>query len=74
VKNLNYVKLTNDMFKEEKKHYITIFLVCDYESGELEIKEPHKCAAMDWFEWNKLPEPLFLPIKNLLKQGFNPFN
>ena len=34
--------------------------------------EPEKCEKWEWFEWNNLPEPLFLPIQNLLKQKFNP--
>ncbi len=64
------VKDTNDIFKQEKKHYITLFVVADYDSGVLELKEPEKCEKWDWFEWIKLPEPSFLPIKNLLKQNF----
>ena len=61
---------TNDVFQKEKKHYITLFVVADYDSGVLKLKEPEKCEKWDWFEWGKLPEPLFLPIKNLLKQNF----
>jgi 8-oxo-dGTP diphosphatase len=34
--------------------------------------EPNKCEKWDWFEWDKLPEPLFLPTINQLKLGFNP--
>ena len=45
-----------------------------YQSGELTVCEPEKCEQWDWFYWNNLPQPLFLPIKNLLKQNFSPFN
>ncbi len=34
---------TNDVFQKEKKHYITLFVVADYDSGVLELKEPEKC-------------------------------
>ncbi len=70
IKNIRFGPYTNDIFQKEKKHYITLFVVADYDSGVLELKEPEKCEKWDWFEWGKLPEPWFLPIKNLLKQNF----
>ena len=70
IKNIRFGPYTNDIFNKEKKHYITLFVVADYDYGVLELKEPEKCEKWDWFECNKLPEPLFLPINNLLKQNF----
>jgi 8-oxo-dGTP diphosphatase len=64
---------TNDIFHEEGKHYVTLFVVADYVSGEVQALEPEKCERWEWFGWNDLPRPLFLPIENLLKTGFNPF-
>ena len=64
---------TNDMFKEERKHFVTLFVIADYESGVVEVREREKCHRWDWFEWERLPQPLFLPIQNLLKTGFDPF-
>ncbi len=72
VKSIKRVAYTNDIFKEEKKHYVTLFTAAEYDSGELQLKEPDKCEKWDWFSWNQLPEPLFLSLKNLLKQGFIP--
>ncbi|MBU0985905.1 MAG: NUDIX domain-containing protein [Proteobacteria bacterium] len=63
---------TNDIFKAEKKHYITLFVISDYGSGDLKLKEPEKCETWKWFDWDNLPEPSFLPIQNLLKQKFKP--
>ncbi len=74
IKNIRLGTFTNDIFRNEEKHYITLFVVADYDFGELEVKEPERCEEWQWFEWNKLPTPLFLPIQNLLKQNFNPFN
>lgn len=65
--------ITNDIFKEEQRHYITIFMICDYVSGEVKVLEPEKSECWEWFSWDDLPEPLFLPIKNLRKKNFNPF-
>ncbi|NQT68565.1 MAG: NUDIX domain-containing protein, partial [Desulfobacteraceae bacterium] len=73
IKNIRVGPYTNDIFKKEKKHYITLFVVADYDSGVLELKEPEKCEKWDWFEWGKLPEPSFLPIKNLMASQKVPF-
>lgn len=67
-----FVTITNDIFKETHKHYITLYFLFKYESGEPKILEPEKCERWEWFEWDKLPEPLFITIKNLKKQKFNP--
>jgi 8-oxo-dGTP diphosphatase len=73
IKNLRFGPYTNDIFKKENTHYVTLFVIADYDSGELKIMEPEKCEKWDWFEWNKLPEPLFIPNQNLLKLNYNPF-
>ena len=73
IKNLRLGPFTNDVFEKEGKHYVTLFVIAEYASGKAKVMEPEKCEKWAWFEWNRLPEPLFLPIQNLLKQGFNPF-
>lgn len=73
IKNLRFSTITNDIFKSEKKHYITICMISELASGEVKVMEPRKCEEWRWFEWDKLPRPLFLPITNQLKAGFNPF-
>jgi 8-oxo-dGTP diphosphatase len=64
---------TNDIFHEEGGHYVTLFVIANYVSGDIEAREPEKCERWEWFTWNDLPRPLFLPIQNLLKIGFDPF-
>jgi len=44
-----------------------------YNGGEVKVMESEKCESWEWVEWDKMPESLFLPIKNLLKRGDNPF-
>lgn len=73
IKNIKLGPFTNDIFKKEGKHYVTLFLTADYDSGKVRVMEPDKFEKWEWFEWGKLPKPLFLPIQNLLKQKFNPF-
>lgn len=73
IKNIRFGTITNDIFENEHKHYITISMISDYESGEVKLMEPDKCDKWEWFEWDNLPSPLFLPTINQLKEGFNPF-
>lgn len=67
-----FVAITSDIYKKEKKHYITLYYICKYRSGEARIMEPDKFEGWGWFKWNKLPTPIFLAIKDLRKQKFNP--
>ncbi|MEK9130056.1 MAG: NUDIX hydrolase [Patescibacteria group bacterium] len=74
IKNLRFGMVSNNIFKMAKKHYVTIFMVADFALGKVKAMEPHKCEKWDWFEWDKFPKPLFLPIIKQLKAGFNPLN
>lgn len=65
---------TNDVFHGERRHYVTLFVVADYVSGTIDAREPGKCDQWKWFGWENLPQPLFLPIQNLLKTGFDPIS
>lgn len=62
---------TNDVFGAEK-HYVTIFMRAEA-TGEPVVAEPEKCEEWAWFEWDSLPDNVFLPIRNLIKNGYNPF-
>jgi 8-oxo-dGTP diphosphatase len=73
IANLKSVAFTNDIYEKEQKHYVTVLVSADYVSGEVRVVEPDKFAEWQWFSWDALPEPLLLPITNLLKQGYSPF-
>jgi len=70
ITNVRFGAVTNDHFMEEDKHYVTIWMLSDWASGEEQIAEPEKCAAQAWFTFNDLPESLFLPWYQLLKSDF----
>ncbi|KGQ06243.1 Nudix hydrolase 1 [Beauveria bassiana D1-5] len=71
---------TNDIFKAEGKHYITLFAKCIMNDPDAvpELREPNKCEGWVWWDWEKFftgrqtgevdGEKLFLPMENLLKQ------
>jgi 8-oxo-dGTP diphosphatase len=65
---------TNDIFADQGRHYVTLFVIAAFAGGEPERREPEKCAGWEWFSWDALPQPLFLPIANLLRQQFTPLN
>ncbi len=68
IRNLRRSGFTNDFFEKEGKHYITVFLAAEWESGEARVMEPEKCEKWEWFLPSGLPEPLFIPTKNFLEQ------
>ena len=72
IKNIRKATYTNDIFADENKHYVTLFVLADHDSGEVRICEPEKCEKWEWFEWANLPSPLFIPVENLVKEGFRP--
>jgi 8-oxo-dGTP diphosphatase len=63
--------VTEDRFPEGK-HYLTTFVIADAPAGEPRNLEPDKCEGWEWFDWDALPAPLFLPLESLKRQGFRP--
>lgn len=63
---------TNDVFEDVRQHYVTMLIVARETTGEPQNIEPEKCEGWSWHAWEALPEPLFLPLRNLRLLGFNP--
>ena len=68
------IAVTEDLFSESLD-YTTLFLRALYIRGEPTLTEPEKCSTWEWFKWGTFPSRthIFLPVKNLIKQGYNPF-
>jgi len=64
VDDLEVAGVTNDIFEEEGKHYITIAMRAKSYAGVPKVMEPQKCDALRWFPLNHLPTPLFTPCQN----------
>lgn len=67
-------QVTNDVFVEEGKHYITLWVFCRLSEADQQIPkllEPEKCNGWGWYDWNDLPSPLFLPMSKFVEQ--NPY-
>ncbi|MCL4386984.1 NUDIX domain-containing protein, partial [Patescibacteria group bacterium] len=55
----------------QDKHYIRfVYLISRFE-GEVQNKEPEKCEGWEWFDKNKLPEPIFVGHIKVLKFFLN---
>lgn len=72
VSNLRLGPWTDDHFVAERKHYVTLYVLADAPHGEPRVMEPTKCAEWRWCGWDALPAPLFLPLRNLLANGWTP--
>lgn len=70
IKNIRFGAVTNDLFIDEDKHYVTVWMLSDWESGIPSINEPEKCTSQKWCTFDKLPKPLFLSWDQLLKSEF----
>ncbi len=69
--DVRFRAVTNDVFEDEGKHYITIWM--DSKStGEPTIASQREISEIGWFAWGALPSPLFLPLENLLKENSYP--
>jgi len=62
---------TNDLFEQDNKHYITLYMIADGAQGNPGLMEPDKCFEWGWFSFDELPEPQFLCFTNLLANGFS---
>lgn len=66
VVGIRFRALTNDIFEETGKHYITIWFEGEA-VGEPSLAAPGELEEIGWFAWDALPQPLFLPLENLVR-------
>jgi 8-oxo-dGTP diphosphatase len=61
ITNVRFLAVTNDMFSEKGKHFISIWMESDWLKSEPRIIEPDKSKAQNWSDFASLPSPLFEP-------------
>jgi len=61
-----YWTIANTFYPDEPRHFLVVFMIAFWESGEPCAAEPDKCAEWQWFDWHDLPEPLMQGIERLL--------
>jgi 8-oxo-dGTP diphosphatase len=68
ISTISPMVFTNDVFHREGLHYITLFFKGQYESGEAIVAEPMHCEEWQWVSLDRIPQPIFLPLRNALKE------
>lgn len=66
VGGVRFLTFTNDIFADSGKHDVTLWFETEHEAGELAPTD--EASEIMWFSIDDLPEPLFLPLSNLLKK------
>ncbi len=59
IQNVRFGSLMNSI-KYPPKHFLAIGMVADWKSGEPQIFPEEKISEWGWFEFDKLPQPMFL--------------
>jgi 8-oxo-dGTP diphosphatase len=72
IENIQFMTAINTPHGYSDQHYITILMRADWKSGEAELLEPHVFAEWRWFDWDALPEPLYLFAQSFVETGINP--
>jgi 8-oxo-dGTP diphosphatase len=67
VKDLRVGPYTNDINTSDGRHFLSLFLIAEYESGDVSNGEPQDIKEWRWFDCKSLPTPLFYNIRNLLR-------
>ncbi len=68
VANIRLMTATNDIFEGDQKHYISLWMECDWVSGEPKLMEPDKSIDLLWCDFKTLPSPLFEPCWTNLRK------
>jgi len=63
--------VTNDVFEEAGKHYITVWMDAK-STGEPYLAAEEEAEEIGWYAWDALPHPLFLPMENLVRENSYP--
>jgi 8-oxo-dGTP diphosphatase len=62
---LKFISLTNDRVSDA--HFVTIGFLCENFEGEPRVMEPDEITEWRWFGLNTLPEKIFFPSAEILK-------
>ncbi len=69
IADLRLLSVGNYVFKREdgERHYIDVDFVCEASIGEPQSMEPEKCHGWDWYDFDDLPQPLFLVTRRMIE-------
>ncbi len=65
----NDLNLKTICHSNQGKEYLQFYFECCKWTGTIENKEPHKCIALEWHNWDKLPQNccpyIYEAVKNI---------
>ncbi len=64
--------VTNDVFPETGKHYVTMHVAVKAKTKHFVNKEPHKHQNCGWYKWEDVPQPRFRCLQSVYDQGLKP--
>ena len=70
--SVRFLSWINDVAKDSGRHWLTMYFVADWKEGNPR-EAVGEIGEWTWYEWDKLPDPLFLPTRNFVESGYNPF-
>lgn len=70
IRNVQPATFIEKTFPESGKHYLTLYVRAEWAAGEPQVMEPEKSGPWDWYDWERLPKPLFFPIQEIIDRGF----
>jgi 8-oxo-dGTP diphosphatase len=63
---------SNDVFAQEGRHVLTVFVVARGAPGAPKNLVPDQYDGWAWFGWDLLPHPLSKPLQTLVAIGWRP--
>jgi len=67
-----FINWTNNLF-DKNTHSLTLYFMTECINGDLlDLTRNTQCSDWHWADWLNLPQPLFLPLKQLQQTGFMP--
>ncbi|MGH6859923.1 MAG: NUDIX domain-containing protein [Phyllobacterium sp.] len=58
---LRMLGLSEQLFHEERQHWLGVLYLAETYSGDMQLLEPEKHGGIDWFPIDRLPAKLTLP-------------
>lgn len=69
---IRFRAVTNDLFQAERRHSVSIWMEGKIRAGEPTVIATEEASEIGWFAWEALPQPLYLPLENFVKQNSYP--
>lgn len=65
-----FLGVSNDVFPESGKHYLTVFMLADVASPEYENREPEKHDDYGWYALEDFPQNLLPSLAGFMKKPY----